>query len=120
MSEPQEPLTFEQALERIEQIVRSLETNDIGLDQSLVRYEEGVQLLKRCLAMLDEAERKIRLLTGLDAAGNPITRPFDGTPTAQREAAPAAEPAVRGERNTVKNSRRPGAEPAREEDRLFE
>ena len=39
-----EPLRFEDALERLEEIVHSLEEGDIGLNESLERYEEGIKL----------------------------------------------------------------------------
>lgn len=68
---------FEAALERLEQIVRDLEDGELGLDQSLARYEEGVKYLKFCHQRLKDAEQKIELLTGLDAEGNPVTTPFD-------------------------------------------
>jgi exodeoxyribonuclease VII small subunit len=74
-SEPCPP-TFEQALERLEQIVHQLEEGDIGLAESLNHYEMGIGLLKQCYGLLERAERRIELLSGVDAAGNPITEPF--------------------------------------------
>lgn len=68
---------FEAALERLERVVRELEDGELGLDQSLERYEEGVKYLKFCHQRLKDAEQKIELLTGLDAEGNPVTVPFD-------------------------------------------
>jgi exodeoxyribonuclease VII small subunit len=103
-------LTFEQALERLESVVRDLESNETGLDKSLERYEDGVRLLKRCRAILDEAEQKIRLLTGVDADGNPVTVPFDGTSTAERDAANNREPAEKPKRNTERAPRRAAKE----------
>ena len=70
-------LNFEAALERLEQIVKDLEDGELGLDQSLQRYEEGVKYLKFCHQKLKDTEQKIELLTGLDAEGNPVTVPFD-------------------------------------------
>lgn len=70
-------LTFEQALEQLEQTVRTLEEGQLGLSDSLAAYENGIARLKQCYAALETAERKIELLAGIDAAGNPITRPFD-------------------------------------------
>jgi exodeoxyribonuclease VII small subunit len=64
-------------MERLEDIVRDLEDGDLGLDQSLQRYEEGVKYLKICHQKLKDTELKIELLTGLDAEGNPVTAPFD-------------------------------------------
>ena len=72
-----EQITFEQSLEKLEQIVHELEDGQLGLSESLVRYEEGVKHLKQCYESLQEAERKIELLAGVDAAGNPVTEPFD-------------------------------------------
>ncbi len=68
---------FEAALERLEAIVHDLEDGELGLDQSLARYEEGVKYLKFCHQKLKDAEQKIELLTGVDAEGNPISVDFD-------------------------------------------
>jgi len=106
MAETTDNLNFEQALERLESVVRDLESTETGLDKSLERYEDGVRLLKRCRTILDEAERKIRLLTGVDAEGNPITAEFDSTSTAERDAAVNTEPADKAKRTTVRGSRR--------------
>lgn len=70
-------LTFEQALASLEAVIRDLEDGQLGLTESLSRYEEGVRLLKYCHVALNLAERKILLLTGVDAQGQPITEPFD-------------------------------------------
>ena len=57
-----ETLNFEQAMMRLEEIVRSLETGSATLDESLKLYEEGIGLVRTCGAKLDEAEAKIKLL----------------------------------------------------------
>ena len=93
MSEKAE-LTFEQAVGRLEEIVHQLEDGCIGLEESLSQYEEGTQLLRRCFAILQNAERSVALLTGVDAEGNPVTQPFDATATL--EAAKAEEPGAAG------------------------
>ena len=54
----QEP-RFEDALGRLEEIVRHLERGDLPLDDSLALYEEGTGLIKACSKMLDEAEQKV-------------------------------------------------------------
>jgi exodeoxyribonuclease VII small subunit len=77
----QPQLTFEQALAELEQAVHDLEEGRIGLAESLARYEQGVRLLKLCHGMLESAERRIEVLLGVDAEGNPITAPFDDQPT---------------------------------------
>ena len=73
--------SFEDALASLEQIVRDLEEGKLGLAESLTRYESGVKLLKQCFGLLESAERRIELLTGVDAAGNPVTKPFDDEAT---------------------------------------
>jgi exodeoxyribonuclease VII small subunit len=79
MTTDKETLSFEQALAELEKIVRDLEDGQTGLDDALQRYEEGVALLKRCYGQLRAAERRILELTGKDADGNPVTRPFEHT-----------------------------------------
>ena len=81
---------FEPALRRLEQVVEELEAGDLGLDGALAKYEEGVRLLARCRGLLDGAERKVALLTGVDAAGAALTIPFDAAATADREPPPTA------------------------------
>ncbi len=51
--------TFEDMLKRLEQISHLLESENIGLDESLKLYEEGIILSKKCYAKLEEAELKI-------------------------------------------------------------
>ena len=75
-----QPPSFEVALERLEAIVRVLEEGQQGLDEALARYEEGVRLLRRCHDLLRRAERRIEVIAGLDAEGNPIITPFEDPP----------------------------------------
>jgi exodeoxyribonuclease VII small subunit len=84
---PDQP-NFEQSLKRLEEIVHLLEEGDLGLNDALQRYEEGVKLLRQAYDLLQRAERKIELLSGVDAEGNPITTPFDDTATADKEEKP--------------------------------
>lgn len=51
--------SFEQALGRLDEIVRRLETGDLLLSDSLALYEEGTGLIKLCSKMLDDAEQKV-------------------------------------------------------------
>lgn len=69
--------SFEESLGELEKIVAELEGGKLGLSDALARYEEGVRHLKGCQQLLEAAERKIELLSGVDAEGNPITTPFD-------------------------------------------
>src|SRR6187401_177427 len=78
--------TFEESLVKLEKIVSELESGKLGLSDALARYEEGVKHLKGCQQLLENAERKIELLSGLDADGNPITERFDDSETDSLEA----------------------------------
>ena len=55
-------ITFEQALSRLEEIVRAMESGTAPLDKSLSLFEEGVGLVKFCTKELDAAEQKVKIL----------------------------------------------------------
>ncbi|HUS92231.1 MAG TPA: exodeoxyribonuclease VII small subunit [Phycisphaerae bacterium] len=57
-----EKLSFEQALEKLEAIVTAIEAGEVPLEESIDKYAEGIELVKKCRAILDRAERKIQLL----------------------------------------------------------
>jgi exodeoxyribonuclease VII small subunit len=81
----EDSLSFEEALEKLEQVVRQLEDGQLGLSDSLARYEEGVRHLKHCHQALASAERKIELLTSVDEHGNAATEPFDDEDSAAEQ-----------------------------------
>ena len=69
-------LNFEQALGRLDEIVRHLEKGDLPLSESMTLFEEGTGLLNLCGKMLDEAEQKVvKLKKGAD--GEPVELPFE-------------------------------------------
>ena len=70
-------LTFEQALDALEQVVQELEQGELGLSDSLARYEQGVKHLRQCFRQLEAAERRVELLKGIDDEGQPIGDPYD-------------------------------------------
>jgi exodeoxyribonuclease VII small subunit len=72
-----EELKFEQALKRLEDIVQELEQGELELDRSLEIFEEGVKLARLCTRKLDEANRRIEVLTA-DQDGGLSSRPFPG------------------------------------------
>lgn len=55
-------ISFEEALERLNEIVKALEHSDAPLDDSLKLFEEGVALVKQCNDQIDQAEAKIKQL----------------------------------------------------------
>jgi exodeoxyribonuclease VII small subunit len=54
---------FEAAIAELEAIVKKLEEGDLALEQSLALYERGVQLSRFCHARLEDAERRIEILS---------------------------------------------------------
>jgi exodeoxyribonuclease VII small subunit len=84
-AEPSDQPSFEQALKRLEEIVHLLEEGDLGLNEALEHYEEGVKLLRQSYELLQRAERRIEILSGVDAEGNPLTKPFDDAATVEME-----------------------------------
>jgi exodeoxyribonuclease VII small subunit len=54
---------FESALAELEQVVKALEEGDLALERSLELFERGVQLSRYCHTRLEEAERRIEILT---------------------------------------------------------
>ena len=88
--------SFEDSLAELESIVSELESGKLRLAEALARYEEGVKHLKSCHHLLERVERKIELLSGMDAEGNPVTKPFDE----QEHASLEEKAAARGRRRT--------------------
>ena len=67
--------TFEEALARLETIVRELEEADLPLERSLTVFEEGVRLSRLLHERLNEAERKVEILMK-NEAGEKVAVPF--------------------------------------------
>lgn len=60
------PPDFEKALAELEQLVRQLESGELSLDQSLAEFKKGVELTRRCQAVLDQAQQTVEQLMDLD------------------------------------------------------
>lgn len=75
-SKTSEPPSFENAIERLEQLVEQMEGEQLPLEDLLVRHEEGIKLVKICSEKLDAAERKIEIITR-DAGGRPRLSEFE-------------------------------------------
>jgi exodeoxyribonuclease VII small subunit len=68
-------VTFEEAVAQLEQIVAAIESGQIGLEESLAKYEQGMQLVARCRGILDRAEKRIEILN--QAGGTLTAEPLD-------------------------------------------
>lgn len=67
---------FEQYMERLEQIVNTMESGSGNLDETLNLYEEGVHISKICNKMLDEAQQKVTILS--KSGGEIVEKEFEG------------------------------------------
>lgn len=77
MDTPIADLSFEDALKRLEEIVRQLESGEAKLDDAIRLYEEGMRLRQQCGARLDAAQARIEAIR-LDSEGRPAgVAPFD-------------------------------------------
>jgi exodeoxyribonuclease VII small subunit len=56
-------LSYEQAMEQLEAIVDRIERGEIGLEESVKQYEQGVLLIARCREILGRAEQRVEELT---------------------------------------------------------
>jgi exodeoxyribonuclease VII small subunit len=60
-------MTFEQAIDTLTGIVENIEGGEIGLEQSLAQYEQGMAMIKHCRKILTQAEKRIEKLTQKDS-----------------------------------------------------
>jgi exodeoxyribonuclease VII small subunit len=70
-------VTFENAIQRLGEIVESLEQGEQPLEESIALFEEGMTLAKSSQQILDRAERRIEELLGVDAQGKPVVRELE-------------------------------------------
>ena len=63
---PIELLSYEEALEQLEEIINTLELGEQTLENSIVLYERGQILARRCSYLLNQAELKVKVLSGND------------------------------------------------------
>jgi exodeoxyribonuclease VII small subunit len=78
-------IPFEAAMDRLEAVVKNLEAGEIELETALLRFEEGVALVRSCSEQLEVAERRIETL--VRESEGLVARPFEvGEPDATDEA----------------------------------
>src|SRR5438046_8271798 len=71
-------LKIESAMDRLETIVEQMESGKLPLEDLIVRYEEGMNLVKICQKRLANAEQKIEIIAR-DSAGKAIVKEFEAT-----------------------------------------
>ena len=68
--------SFEENMQRLEQIVRAMERGDVPLDESMKLFQEGTELVRGCSKLLDEAQLKVNTILA-NAQGEPVQEEFN-------------------------------------------
>lgn len=68
--------TFEENMQRLEQIVRAMEKGEVPLEESLKLFQEGTELVRTCGKLLDEAQLQVKKIAVAED-GNPVEEQFD-------------------------------------------
>jgi exodeoxyribonuclease VII small subunit len=84
-------LNFEGAMDRLEKIVEQMESGKLPLEDLIVRYEEGMNLVKICQERLANAEQKIEIIAR-NSAGKTVVKEFEPRQEAETAARAADEP----------------------------
>src|SRR3989440_1297436 len=87
---PAAELNFEKAMDRLEAIVEQMESGKLPLEELIVRYEEGMNLVKVCQERLASAEQKIDIIAR-NSAGKALVKNFEPTKDTVVPAEPAEE-----------------------------
>ena len=74
----EENLTFEQGFEKLQIVVKQLESGELSLEDSLKAFEQGVRLTRLCQSRLSVAEQRIEVLTQVQPDGTVQTQPLQG------------------------------------------
>lgn len=91
MSAKTNEVRFEDALRELDGILRELEEGAVSLEDSLARYERGVNLLKQCYGQLQDAEHRVKMLTGTNEDGSPELQAFPVAAEPRRPAKPSRD-----------------------------
>jgi exodeoxyribonuclease VII small subunit len=78
------PKSFEEALQELEQILTGIENGQVGLEESLLKYERGNFLIQHCRGILNAAERQVELLSRSPDGGLTATPAEAGQPAAEQ------------------------------------
>lgn len=75
-----ENMTFEESMQRLEQIVRAMERGEVPLEESLKLFQEGTQLVMSCEKMLETAQLQVKKVM-VSADGSPVLEEFSDDDT---------------------------------------
>ena len=86
----EDEVSFETAMERLDEIVSSMEGERMSLEDMVCSYEEGVRLLRVCRGRIDTAKRRVEVITADPEGGKATPTLFDPA-TAAEPAAPSTD-----------------------------
>ena len=69
--------SFEASLHRLSEVVEKLESGELGLEESLALFEEGVGLARTAQRRLDDAEKRVEELVRVDENGEPVVKELE-------------------------------------------
>ena len=69
--------SFEASLRRLTEVVDKLEGGELGLEESLALFEEGIGLARTAQARLDLAEKRVEELVRVDETGEPVVKELE-------------------------------------------
>lgn len=110
--------SFEDAMQRLDEIVAGMEDSQLSLEEMISSYEEGVRLLKLCRHRIDGARRRVELISGDLEGGKAILTPFEGGVPEEENTEPA-EKSRPASPSANRRRKAPEAEPESGEIRLF-
>ena len=90
LKKPDAEQNFEAAMDRLEAIVDQMESGKVMLEELIVRYEEGMKLVKICQERLTSAEQRIEIITR-NHAGKPVVKEFEPKAEASSSVVPQPE-----------------------------
>gem|GEM_PF-343707 len=117
----QDEVSFEEAMERLEEIVSSMEGERLPLEEMVQSYEEGAKLLRVCRERIDVARQRVELITAnLDGSGKAALTPFDPASAPEADSSPSTtEPAPKLRTASPATARRKPTTDDDEDIRLF-
>jgi exodeoxyribonuclease VII small subunit len=122
MSSPNPPIpSFEEAMERLDEIVESMEGERLDLNEMVGRYEEGVKLLAQCRQQIETARMRVERINALlDGSNKATLSDFDVPVEGSEEAESEAGTQKASGKGAVRRGSRPSGAPEGDTDiRLF-
>ena len=69
--------SFEGSMERLDRIVKDLESGELSLEQSLEAFEQGIKIYQQCRGYLEDAKQRIEVLLAANPGEKPVLEPYE-------------------------------------------